>query len=384
MENSKWCDDKRRLNRIKDQIRRTSVIAHGRQSNGAFALPLPEKIGLQLTNVCNLQCKTCYQWSTYGHIRSTFKKPLYLSPKIIDSILKSTVSCNSILYLWGGEPLLYSDWDELSLILENDKRWTVLCTNGLLIEDKIDYLLRFSQNLVILISVDGLEAEHDRMRGSGTFKRILSNIQLLIKLQKSGLYKGLISVNCVINESSVGCLYEYMKFFDDLGIDTVHFNYPWYISEKRAEMMDHFVMDHLDFICTFAINSSWHSYKYRLSESFSTILFEQLQKLKANKWRSGIHFQPDLQTPELLQFLTDSDISMPDQPCYSLCCRVEVFADGTVSSCKFFPEITVGNVYDEPIIDIWRHGLFNDFRSLLSKQPMPVCSKCVLHYSEGR
>lgn len=376
-------NDKQRFNRIKDQIRRTSIAARGKLINDSFALPLPEKISLQLTNICNLHCLSCYQWSESGHIRSTIKEPLHLNPQTIDSLLKSTASNSSILYLWGGEPLLYPFWQELSLILEIDRRWTVLCTNGLLINDNIEYLLRFSQNLVILISVDGLESEHDEMRGSGTFKKILNNINLLMKLQSEGLYKGLISVNCVINERSVCKIYEYMKFFDELGIDTVHFNYPWYISTKRAEQMDRYVKEHLGFICYNPQNPSWHSYNYQLPETSISVLKEQQQRLKESHWRSGIHFQPDLSHSELFNFITDSTIHISEKPCYSLCSRIEIFADGTAGPCKFFPEINFGNIYNESITDIWHHKSFYNFRSLLSKKNMPVCEKCVLYYSEG-
>lgn len=43
--------------------RRRSRLAPGQAS------PIPDEIGLQLTNRCNLRCKECFQWNDDGHHR---------------------------------------------------------------------------------------------------------------------------------------------------------------------------------------------------------------------------------------------------------------------------------------------------------------------------
>jgi MoaA/NifB/PqqE/SkfB family radical SAM enzyme len=72
---------------------------------------------------------------------------------------------------WGGEPLLYRDWDGLVELLAEDPRWTAVCTNGTLIERRLDSLMKISRHLEVSVSLDGFETEHDSIRGKGSFQR---------------------------------------------------------------------------------------------------------------------------------------------------------------------------------------------------------------------
>lgn len=63
---------------------------------------------------------------------------------------------------------------------------------------------------------------------------------------------------------------------------------------------------------------------------------------------------------------------------------MEVHADGNVSSCKFFPEFVVGNLYETPTLQLWQSERFSRVRKILAETGMmPVCSKCILLYMNG-
>ena len=68
----------------------------------------------------------------------------------------------------------------------------------------------------------------------------------------------------------------------------------------------------------------------------------------------------------------------------SIANRMDVLADGSVSSCKLYPEFSVGNLYKEGVMEIWQGEKFRRVREILAQGLTPICSKCVLLYLHGR
>lgn len=86
---------------------------------------------------------------------------------LLEKLILETEPAKSRLYIWGGEPLVYSHFDRLADLLEAHPRETTICTNAVLIERKLDALQRISDNLELLIALDGFEEENDALRGKG-------------------------------------------------------------------------------------------------------------------------------------------------------------------------------------------------------------------------
>ncbi|KAF6595064.1 radical SAM protein, partial [Paenibacillus sp. EKM208P] len=76
-------------------------------------------------------------------------------------LLVFTHEKKSKVYLWGGEPLYHSKFDQIANLLERDQRTTTICTNAILMEEKLDSLLKIGEGLVVLASLEGFEAEND-------------------------------------------------------------------------------------------------------------------------------------------------------------------------------------------------------------------------------
>ena len=60
----------------------------------------------------------------------------------------------------GGEPLLHPQIGEIVAGLVERKKYVYLCTNALLLEEKLD-LFEPTRYLSFSVHLDGLEAEHD-------------------------------------------------------------------------------------------------------------------------------------------------------------------------------------------------------------------------------
>ncbi|MBB5891247.1 radical SAM protein [Kutzneria kofuensis] len=354
-----------------------------------YAAPLPQEVSLQLTYRCNLRCSHCYQWNEQGFFRdfSPQRQKTELDIEIVESVLRTTAPTRSKLFLWGGEPLMHTRFGEVAALLERYPRTVNMCTNGLLFKRKLDDLLRIGENLNLLVSLDGLGEDHEALRGKGTFKRTMDNIRMMLDLKRSGDFDGELSLSCMVSHVTVGKMYEFMEWAEELGVNTVYFQFPWYISPEVAAQMDEVYEKSFSWLKpdTGTKQPTWHSYTYQLPAEQLPVLRESMARLASRAWRVRVRYQPQLEADEVEDFILGT--SRPAQrrsKCLAVSNRMEVHADGNVSSCKFFPEFVVGNLYDTEMTELWQSTAFREVRSILSANGMmPVCSKCILLYLNG-
>lgn len=306
---------------------------------------------------------------------------------VVEKLLAETRERKSRVFLWGGEPLFYSKFDELAELLAREDRYTTICTNAILIEQKLDSILKMSDNLVMLVSLEGFEKENDAIRGKGTFKKVIRAIQLLLDLQKQGLYKGKVSVALTVNDQMVSQLYSFMEFFEEMGVDSVYFCFPWYIPFDTAEKMDTYFDAHFPHLASrFADGhkNSWHSFTFHISPNNFDTLINELNRVNSRVWNIRIRYQPALEPEEVEGFIRGSEKpAMNRTKCFSISNRMDVMPDGTVNPCKFFPEFSVGNLNEESVADIFHGEELRKQREVLACGLMPICSKCVLLYNNG-
>lgn len=367
---------------LKSQARRMLQV------DPAYAAPLPQEVCLQLTYRCNLRCTHCYQWAEQGFFRdySVQKQRTELDIRIVDEVLTTTAPQRAKLFIWGGEPLMYTKFAKFAELLRRYPRTTNMCTNGLLLQRNVKHLVGID-DLNLLVSLDGLGEEHDALRGAGTFERTTRNIRTMLDLQRAGEFRGEISLSCMVSHATVPRLYEFMEWAEELGVHTVYFQYPWYITEEVATAMDELYERCFAWLpgTSRPGRASWHSYTYRLPPELIGTLRESLARLASRAWNIRIRFQPQVEEDELEDFILGRSAPVQQRSrCLAVSNRMEVHADGNVSSCKFFPEFVVGNLYETPTAQLWQSENFRRVRQILAENGMmPICSKCILLYLNG-
>jgi radical SAM protein with 4Fe4S-binding SPASM domain len=231
-----------------------------------------------------------------------------------------------------------------------------------------------------------METTHDAVRGQGHFAVVINNIQLLLDLRTRGEYKGQITIHTVLNKQLIPNLYKYCLFAESLGIDSLYIGYPWHINVQTAQRMDSYVANRLNFINIKSKEPrSWHTYLHRLEMDSLPILKEQLKRINERVWKLRFRFQPALELNDLEDFIAGSEKPAQGKTeCYAVSNRMDIRADGTVTSCQCYPELVMGNLNYEDVIDIWHGEKIKKVRAELSKGLMPVCSKCILLYLNGK
>ena len=150
-------------------------------------LPSLRYLELQITERCNLRCKHCFigdnilsqkgpsqnssfQKRTFerlNHVSDEHKCHELTVPQI-KKVLKEFEHMQGLrVLITGGEPLLHRNFMEINEMLPHYSVRKVLFTNGILLNKHIAKKLRVEE---IQVSIDGLEASHDALRGKGTFR----------------------------------------------------------------------------------------------------------------------------------------------------------------------------------------------------------------------
>ena len=130
---------------------------------------LPEEISFKLTQRCDMRCKHCYQWGEGGYHLQEPKGELAFA--IIEKVMAATQARNANVFLWGGEPLLYPQWEKLASLLTLHQRWVSVCSNGSLIERRLQSLLSIGGKLEISVSIDGFRCVKRARRVCKKYRR---------------------------------------------------------------------------------------------------------------------------------------------------------------------------------------------------------------------
>lgn len=127
-----------------------------------------------VNNQCNLNCKHCRVWEKNDINQLTLKQGKELIAQLKYLGIKK-------LIFSGGEPFLRNDIFEL-IKYANKFKTIVITTNGtLLTEEKCKILQKF-KNIILSISIDGMNKTHDEFRqAKGTFDKVMKTLDLLKK-----------------------------------------------------------------------------------------------------------------------------------------------------------------------------------------------------------
>jgi len=199
---------------------------------------------------CNLACPGC------GKI--DYEDDILNRRLSVEECLSAAEECGApVVSIPGGEPLLHNEMAAIVESLVKAKKFVYLCTNGLLLEKRINQF-KPSPYLTFSVHLDGLEKQHDiAVDQEGVFERAVAAIKVATE-------KGFrVNVNCTLfDQMTVDEISEYFDFVcDDLGVEGVTIS-PGYAYE-RAPDQEHF-----------------------LNRSKTKKLFRKLFKIgKTRKWR---------------------------------------------------------------------------------------------------
>lgn len=195
----------------------------------------PTYVILFVTGRCNCRCNHCFYWQSIMNSQKS-------SELRLDEIKKISENFRHIKYLsiTGGEPSMRDDLPEIVNLFRknNGVENVVLHTNGLLsekIKDIVVTIVKENPGLVldVSVSIDGLNKDHDSIRGvECAFERAKKTIEIIAEQKKN--FKNLnVAINTCFtyfNQDKIKNTIDY--FITNFNID------GYYIAFVRGNTMD--------------------------------------------------------------------------------------------------------------------------------------------------
>jgi MoaA/NifB/PqqE/SkfB family radical SAM enzyme len=329
-------------------------------------VPPPLVYKLVLTYKCDLRCTMCYEWGEAGWCKQEAPEGVNeeLSWEIVEGLLAQRGARHPSFILIGGEPLLYTNFKKLAVALRERQCFAITCTNGTLLH-RFQDVSADNPYLTYLVSLDGLKAENDRLRGQGVYDRVTKNIRL-IKSLRNPPYVG---VQFTIRPENVGVMYELCREMVKLGVDWVLLNLCWFVSEEQAREYEEYMRKHFDVAPTSHLG---YLLPYELDkEEF----VRQYRRIKNETW--PIQISCYLEEPEdIYTYVDQPQVPPRNDFCYKQWLRMDVTPDGGVSPCVLYPDLAVGNLHEQSAAEVWNSPEYARFRALRRAGPLPICSKC--------
>jgi len=188
----------------------------------------PLVLELEPLFACNLSCTGC---GKIQHPASVLKQRMSVA-----DALAAVEECGApVVAIAGGEPLMHPQLDEIVRALIARKKFVLLCTNGLLLEKRLDKF-RPSPYFTWVVHIDGLRDRHDAVvEKEGTFDIAISAIKAA---QARGFQVGTNST--FFNNDSPQDVIDVLDHLNNVvGVDQMQIS-PAYAYEKAPDQ-DHFL-----------------------------------------------------------------------------------------------------------------------------------------------
>jgi hopanoid biosynthesis associated radical SAM protein HpnH len=169
----------------------------------------PSVLMLEPLYACNLACAGCATERHTGKLKDRLP---------VARCLQAVDACGApIVSLCGGEPTLYPELPELVEAIVRRKRHVYLCTNGLLLDEKVFGTIGPSSRLTLNVHLDGMRATHDAVCArEGVFDQAVAMLQEA----KRRRYH-VVANTTVFKQTDVAEIEELCRFLTALGIDGI-------------------------------------------------------------------------------------------------------------------------------------------------------------------
>jgi radical SAM protein with 4Fe4S-binding SPASM domain len=343
------------------------------------------QVSLRITDFCNLRCHTCGQWGDRGFLKGRdlkeFKKQ-EVSPQRYIEVFEDLKrhGHKPLLYLWGGEPMLYEGALEVITAATKLGFPTSIATNGTRIAALAERLVE-APLFLMQVSIDGPTAAiHNRARpgvgGADNFADIQAGLAAVRRLRgNNGSGLPLIASLTTISRENYRHLADIYEAFRDK-VDLFVFYLAWWIDKEGARAHEDDFSRRFGFKPTLHRGwvGDWQPDDYRE-------LNRQLEELqeRSRSWSAPpvTLIPPFLGEANLRTYYTDHRARFGYDRCLSIFQVVEIDSNGDMSPCRDYHDYVVGNIKENTITELWNSEAYKKFRrSLAADGLMPVCSRC--------
>lgn len=275
-----------------------------------------------LTERCNLKCRHCYQsekvsemsyqeiCGAIDNVRSAFQS----------WVTEYDMQMSPSFHFTGGEPFLRKDLFEILGYVRNCGFSVSLMSNGTLIDSDMARRIREVGVSDVQISLDGLEATHETLRGKGSFSRTLTGIRNLVAQGVEA------NINLTVSRLNMNETGELVNLAETLGVGAIAFSRL--VPTGRGKGLS----------------------SEALSCEEVAHFYDELQKLNDQSKIVVTSRDPLAAIPGMVGDIPQTE--MPVGGCAAGIFGVTITSDGTIMPCRRM-DLAVGNIKEVSFRELW-------------------------------
>lgn len=305
-------------------------------------LQAPEYVLWEITLACNLRCRHCLTSS--GHA-----SPDELSTEEALDVCEQLARLDAgAVALMGGEPLVRDDWPVLCERLRSHHIPVGLVTNGVLFDQETARRAREAGVGQVVVSLDGPEKAHEKIRGRRTFGRALEAVRIATS---QGFAHRMVMTS--VSKANAHTLPELL---------------PILLEEAPG--------------ATWAVNltSIRPGQRIPASQAVDVETFEQVAAFvaRARQEHAGVLDVMGAHDLGYHSLRYQHIQGEPFEGCNAGISTLGITASGDVKGCLALPGMVEGNVRSRRLVDLWKDPeLFGANRAFTEDQLGELCAGCV-------
>lgn len=342
-----------------------------------FKLPVATVVQLIPTEACNLRCPFCNQWGENGYFFDGVRHVKHMDEEPLIKLMRGLSPRDSLISVHGGEPFVYKYIDTLLDLLREQQFDVMFSTNGTLLKSHLNQLAKV-RNLIFLLSIDGDEQTHDKVRGKGTFKTARESIAELFELRRR-LNQPLPAVimSTVVCEWTTEVLEKVYDVACDFDALAINYNFRWFLTEEVGQAYER----HLQ--TEFGLKSSgawrgWLSNNHEKHDygNVAATLARVLQKKRRFSPPFVVTTPSQLRGSDYQTYFTDYLNTFGNESCFMPFYWARIHANGELIFCPGHPDIIAGNVFKDGFMESFNSDMAIKFRRHMLTNRLPICNRC--------
>jgi MoaA/NifB/PqqE/SkfB family radical SAM enzyme len=347
-------------------------------SEGTFRLSFPAVVQILPTEACNLRCPMCNQWGENGYFLDDVRHPEHMDPGGLTSLLRGLSPDDTFISVHGGEPFVYRHTETLLELLRERQFDVMFSTNGTLLRPYLDSLARL-KNLSLLLSIDGDEATHDRIRGRGRYRQAREAIAELFERRRAlSMPLPAVIMSAVICEWTTENLEKVYDVADEFGALAINYNFRWFLSEEVGRKYESHLQEE------FGLKSSgawrgWVSPRHDSHDygAVAASLEKVLRRRKRRLLPPYVFTTPaGLRGKQCESYFTDYLETFGNESCFMPFFWARIHANGDLIYCPGHPDIIAGNVFRGGLMNALNSEQSIRFRKYILNNRLPICNRC--------
>jgi MoaA/NifB/PqqE/SkfB family radical SAM enzyme len=309
---------------------------------------------------CNCRCVMCDIWKANHEKKEISTDELQKHLKNFEKLKVREV------VLSGGEALMHSNlWRFCSLLREKGIEITLLST-GLMLERNAKEIV--SNCKEVIVSVDGSERVHDRIRNiPGGFGKLSDGVVELKRIKPR--YR--VTARCVLQRHNFDDFINTVKSAREIGLDQISF----LAADISTTAFNHLEPWTKERVTEVALSvDETNEFEKIIENSFSTLKQEYDTRFIA---------ESPAKMKKIVQYYkaVNGHGDFPGTVCNAPWVSAVIESDGRVMPCFFHKPY--GNIYEKDFIEIINSAEAIAFRKNLHVKEDPVCKKCVCSLKLG-